>query len=232
MLSPRSAPLQVAFLGLGHVGQEVLRQLTAPHLASLFRVSSLSNSKHTATSTGTDWQPADSLLALLPSSSTPLPASTDAVRYSPANPSQLLASLAATGSPTLVIDCTSDLSICNLYPSAIRSGLSIVTPNKKAFSSSHALWEDIVAAQLEPGAGFVYLEATVAAGLPIISTLRDLLKTGDEVLKVEGMLSGTLAFLFHEFSKVEGSTAKFSEIVRAAKARGYTVSPPSYCLHL
>ena len=64
----------------------------------------------------------------------------------------------------------------------------------------------------------------MGAGLPILSTLKDLLDTGDEVHKIEGVLSGTLSYIFNEWSTPKGSTKKFSEIVKIAKEQGYTVS--------
>jgi len=113
-----------------------------------------------------------------------------------------------------------------LYPRALSSGLSVVTPNKKAFASSSSLYSAIFDAQREPGAGLCYHEATCGAGLPVLSTVRDLVATGDEIVRVEGVLSGTLAYLFNQFSTVggvkEGAMA-FSKIVRVAKEHGHTV---------
>ena len=76
----------------------------------------------------------------------------------------------------------------------------------------------------------MYGESTVGAGLPILSTLKDLVETGDEIEKIEGVFSGTLSYIFNEFSKVEGGDVKFSEVVKIAKDKGYTVSslPPSF----
>ena len=71
----------------------------------------------------------------------------------------------------------------------------------------------------------MYGESTVGAGLPILSTLKDLVGTGDEIKKIEGVFSGTLSYIFNEFSKVEGGDVKFSEVVKIAKDKGYTVSP-------
>jgi len=73
----------------------------------------------------------------------------------------------------------------------------------------------------------MYGESTVGAGLPILSTLKDLVETGDEIEKIEGVFSGTLSYIFNEFSKVEGGDVKFSEVVKIAKDKGYTVSLPS-----
>ncbi|GAA5908249.1 hypothetical protein JCM6882_006782 [Rhodosporidiobolus microsporus] len=227
----------VAIVGVGLVGKQVVHQLTSPTLNKLFSVVSLTNSKYTLSlSPSAPALDANTLLSLLPPSSGPLPTSSahPAASYANANPSELIKSLAAASKSskqhTLLIDCTSDLSVTELYPLAISSGLSVVTPNKKGFSSSGELFRQIVEAQNAPGAGLVYLEATVGAGLPIISTLRDLLKTGDEVTKIEGVFSGTMSYIFNEFSKPSSSGSagpKFSEIVKIAKENGYTEPHPA-----
>lgn len=237
----------VAIVGVGLVGKQVVHQLTSPALSSLFKVVSLSNSKHTLhLSAAAPALDAETLLSLLPPSSAPLPSSSahPAASYVAADPAELVKRLAAdaratksasnaAGQHTILIDCTSDLSVTELYPTAIASGLSVVTPNKKGFSSSGELFKQIVEAQSAPGSGLVYLEATVGAGLPIISTLRDLLKTGDEVTKIEGVFSGTMSYIFNEFSKPGGGAGpKFSEIVKVAKENGYTVRAScSRCRH-
>lgn len=216
----------VAIIGVGGVGADVVRQLLS---TKLFNIISLSNSKHTISIDPTSTFDATTLLSALPPSSSPAPNTTaNGITYSASNPAKLIETLAvqakATQTSTILIDCTSDLAVTELYPLAISSGLSIVTPNKKGFSSSNSLWEAILAAETSsPTAGLVYLEATVGAGLPIISTLRDLVKTGDEIVKIEGVLSGTLSYIFNEFSTPAGSQLKFSEIVKIAKANGYTV---------
>ena len=163
----------VAIIGVGLVGKQVVHQLTSPTLAPLFNIISLTNSRYSLSTSSTTLS-GSALLALLPPSSGPLPPSTSEATYSTANPTALINSLAGSKTPTILIDCTSDLSVTALYPLAISSGLSVVTPNKKGFSSSHELWAQIVEAEKKVGAGLVYLEATVGAGLPIISTLREI----------------------------------------------------------
>lgn len=126
--------------------------------------------------------------------------------------------------PVIVVDNTSSAHISNFYPMFIRNGISIATPNKKAFSSELNLWDEIFAAK--PTDGLVYHEATVGAGLPIIGTLRDLIQTGDEVEKIEGIFSGTLSYIFNEFSTIEANNVKFSDVVKKAKELGYTEPDP------
>lgn len=111
------------------------------------------------------------------------------------------------------------------YPLFLSRGVSIVTPNKKAFSGSYKLWQDIFAAASESGAK-VYHESSVGAGLPVISTLKDLVDTGDEVTKIEGVFSGTMSFLFNSFAPTSGSGGKWSAEVKKAKELGYTEPDP------
>lgn len=137
---------------------------------------------------------------------------------------ELLNFLKNSPQPVILVDNTSSAQISGFYPKFIRSGISIATPNKKAFSSDLKVWNDIFAA--EPTDGLVYHEATVGAGLPIIGTLRDLIQTGDEVEKVEGIFSGTLSYIFNEFSTIESNNVKFSDVVKKAKQLGYTEPDP------
>lgn len=128
--------------------------------------------------------------------------------------------------PVILVDNTSSESIAQSYPLLISQGISIATPNKKAFSSDIGLWNQIFDAASKPKGGLVYHEATVGAGLPIIATLNDLVNTGDEIVKIEGIFSGTLSYIFNEFSSPAGSTVKFSDVVTKAKSLGYTEPDP------
>jgi homoserine dehydrogenase len=120
----------------------------------------------------------------------------------------------------LLIDCTASSDVVDHYAAWLRSGIHIVTPNKQAGSGPLDRWTDIGAAQAY-GARFRQ-EATVGAGLPILHTMRDLLDTGDQLLSVDGMFSGTLAWLCNRF--VRG--IRFSELVQQAHALGYTEPDP------
>jgi len=122
---------------------------------------------------------------------------------------------------TVLIDCTASEEIARHYRDWLASGIHIVTPNKKANSASWESYRALHDARRSSRAHYLY-EATVGAGLPIIQTLRDLRETGDEILSIEGIFSGTLAYLFNVY---DGGTA-FSEIVRDAKLRGYTEPDP------
>ena len=120
----------------------------------------------------------------------------------------------------LIVDCSGSDAIAAHYPRWLAAGIHIVTPNKHAGSGDWARYQAIHAATRQ-GGRFRY-EATVGAGLPVIQTLRSLLDTGDEPTAIEGVLSGTLAWLFNRF---DGSQP-FSALVREAHALGYTEPDP------
>jgi bifunctional aspartokinase / homoserine dehydrogenase 1 len=122
---------------------------------------------------------------------------------------------------TTIIDCTASALIADQYRDWLARGIHIVTPNKKASSGSLPYYRSLQDARRAAGTHYLY-EATVGAGLPVIHTLRDLHSTGDDITQIEGILSGTLAYLFNVFD----ATESFSSIVRAARAKGYTEPDP------
>ncbi|KAK6457831.1 homoserine dehydrogenase [Scheffersomyces xylosifermentans] len=138
----------------------------------------------------------------------------------------LVTFLKGASRPTILVDNTSSAAIADYYPTFIKEGISIATPNKKAFSSDLKVWNEIFSNSEAPNGGLVYHEATVGAGLPIIGPLRDLVTTGDKVEKIEGIFSGTLSYIFNEFSTTEKSDVKFSDVVKVAKKLGYTEPDP------
>jgi len=121
----------------------------------------------------------------------------------------------------VIIDCTASADVARHYPHWLAEGIHIVTPNKKANSAPYADYQRVKDARRTAGAHYLY-EATVGAGLPVIQTLRDLRETGDEIRRIEGMFSGTLAYLFNTW---DGSQP-FSTVVNHAKALGYTEPDP------
>ncbi|OAP63139.1 hypothetical protein AYL99_02366 [Fonsecaea erecta] len=162
--------------------------------------------------------------------------------YSPVSPSDLQSSsskllsipdelvnyLSSAPGKVILVDNTSSQDVANAYPSFLQKGISVVTPNKKAFSGTLQLWNDIFSAVDQAnGRAMVYHESSVGAGLPVISTLKDLVATGDKVTRIEGVFSGTMSFLFNSFGPVDGSgNGKWSEIVKQAKEAGYTEPDP------
>ena len=121
----------------------------------------------------------------------------------------------------VIIDCSASNAVAAHYPEWLAAGIHVITPNKQAGAGPLERYNAIRNSRTRSGARFRY-EATVGAGLPVISTLRDLLDTGDDLIAIDGILSGTLAWLFNKF---DGSVP-FSELVRQAHALGYTEPDP------
>jgi aspartokinase/homoserine dehydrogenase 1 len=121
----------------------------------------------------------------------------------------------------VIIDCSSNERVALQYRGWLEAGLHVITPNKKANSGTLEYYDGLRAAGRASGAHYLY-ETTVGAGLPVVQTLRDLRETGDEIGSIEGIFSGTLAYLFNVY---DGSVP-FSSIVRDAKQRGYTEPDP------
>jgi aspartokinase/homoserine dehydrogenase 1 len=122
---------------------------------------------------------------------------------------------------TVLVDCTASEAIASHYADWLAAGIHIVTPNKKANSGDFAYYQRLQSARRSGASHYLY-EATVGAGLPIVQTLRDLCQTGDEITSIEGIFSGTLAYLFNVYDGSRG----FSEIVRDARQRGFTEPDP------
>ena len=121
----------------------------------------------------------------------------------------------------VIIDCTAEESIAARYAGWLERGIHVITPNKKAGSGPIADYE-VLQTNGKHGSSHFFYETTVGAALPIISTLQDLVDTGDEVRSVQGIFSGTLAYLFNVYD----GKKPFSEIVRQARDSGYTEPDP------
>lgn len=124
-------------------------------------------------------------------------------------------------SNTIFVDNTANSVITSHYEKILDSSISISTPNKIATSSAYLQYERLKYIAKKRGVQFLY-ETNVGAGLPIISTLNDLIQSGDRILKIEGVLSGSLSFIFNSFK--EG--VKFSSVVKQAKDLGFTEPDP------
>ncbi|HEV3409911.1 MAG TPA: hypothetical protein VG095_06440, partial [Chthoniobacterales bacterium] len=120
-----------------------------------------------------------------------------------------------------IIDCTASAALTAHYTSWLERGIHIITPNKKANTGTMEFYRALQSTARAHNRHYLY-ETTVGAGLPIINTLRDLVQTGDEVHRIEGVLSGTLSYLFNTF---DGRTP-FSALVRDARSKGFTEPDP------
>jgi aspartokinase/homoserine dehydrogenase 1 len=120
-----------------------------------------------------------------------------------------------------LVDCTVGPTVVNAYPAFIAANLHIITPNKWANALPWPRYAGLMESLAARKRHFLF-EANVGAGLPIVSTLRDLIASGDEIVRIEGILSGTLSYLFNTF---DGSVP-FSALVRDAHRLGFTEPDP------
>ncbi|KAJ3753799.1 homoserine dehydrogenase-domain-containing protein [Lentinula raphanica] len=209
----------VAVVGVGLVGSEFINQLLSiPAESSPFRLVSLSSSSRTVFV-----DPANAISSIDKWKSI-LSASNEKPNYE--NLTQKLSGLIDPSTKVAIVDNTSSDDIASLYPQWLRAGINVITPNKKAYSGDLGLYEDILRASKETGAKFLN-ESTVGAGLPVISTLKELVATGDKVKKIEGVFSGTMSYIFNEFSTGSPDGPSFSSVVSVAREKGYTEPHPA-----
>ena len=122
---------------------------------------------------------------------------------------------------SVFVDCTASADVAALYQDFLDHNISVVTANKIAASGPYEAYHKLKKTALQRGIKFLF-ETNVGAGLPIIGTINDLLASGDKILRIEAVLSGTLNFIFNTISK----EIPFSETVRLAKEKGYSEPDP------
>ena len=122
---------------------------------------------------------------------------------------------------SVFVDCTASGEVANLYQSFLDHNISVIAANKIAASSDYDNYMQLKRTALQRGVKFRF-EPNVGAGLPIIGTINDLRNSGDKILKIEAVLSGTLNFIFNEIA----ADVPFSETVRRAKEQGYSEPDP------
>ncbi len=122
---------------------------------------------------------------------------------------------------SVFVDCTASADVAAMYQTLLDHNISVVAANKVAASGSYDSYIRLKETALRRGVKFLF-ETNVGAGLPIIGTINDLRNSGDKLLKIEAVLSGTLNFIFNELS----ATVPFSETVRRAKEMGYSEPDP------
>ena len=122
---------------------------------------------------------------------------------------------------SVFVDCTASNEVAALYQDFLEHNISVIAANKIAASSDYGSYIKLKRTALARGVKFRF-ETNVGAGLPIIGTINDLRNSGDKILKIEAVLSGTLNFIFNELS----SKVPFSEAVRRAKEQGYSEPDP------
>lgn len=122
---------------------------------------------------------------------------------------------------SVFVDCTASDLVASIYKDILRSNVSIVTANKAAASSDYKNYAEIKKIAKQKGVKFLF-ETNVGAGLPIINTLNDLVNSGDKILKIEAVLSGTLNYIFNTIS----TEIPLSKTIKMAKENGYSEPDP------
>ncbi len=210
----RTKTVNLWVIGTGLIGSTLLKQLAEQHgplrenLGIDLQLRGIANSRQMRLiDTGHDIESFD---PTVPSDAQPF------------DPEAFIAHIKSANLPhTIFVDCTPSESIPLYYPELLASSIPIVTPNKRGFSGSLELYR-----RLQSAANFrrvpLLHETCVGAALPILSTLSDLTRSGDRLLSIEAVLSGTLSFICNAMA----SGVPFSEAVLEAKRRGYTEPDP------
>ncbi len=210
--------LSVGLIGVGLIGSAFLKQLRE-QVQSLrenwnldVRINAIANSKRMVIGDGLDLSEWSSLLE----------------SGEPLDLDKLERHVGSEVFPhSVIIDCTASEDVAAKYPQWLSQGIHIITPNKKANSGeTYRQLEAFIhkgpsTNPLEKNTFYLY-ETTVGAGLPIISTLHDLIMTGDQILTIEGIFSGTISYIFNELDMGRS----FSDVLKDAKEKGYTEPDP------
>lgn len=210
--TPGRRRLDLALAGAGKVGAELLGQIAAaaPRLAAEgleLRVVAIASSRH----------------LLANEDGIELAGWRAALAAAPAGGGEELRALLGRkrGGRRVFADCTADAALGALYAPLLLAGVAVVAANKKPFAGELALYRQNLEAAATAGSP-LYFEATAGAGLPILSTLGDLIATGDEILRIDGVFSGTAGAVFGELA----AGASLSEAVRRAADAGLTEPHP------
>jgi aspartokinase/homoserine dehydrogenase 1 len=124
-------------------------------------------------------------------------------------------------SQSVFVDCTSNEDLAGHYEAILDRSISIVTPNKIANSGGYALYDRLKRTARRRNVRFLF-ETNVGAGLPVINTLNNLMQSGDRILKIEAVLSGTLSYIFNRYRP----GMRFADVVREAQDKGFTEPDP------
>jgi len=203
---PNASIINLFMVGTGLVGSTLLKQI--PKSLAPIKIIGLANSQRMLLNeTGIptqNWQ-------------------TKLTRAKPLQLQKFVGQILELNLPNSVfVDCTASEEIVPEYNKLLASGVAIITPNKKAASGPLANYRKLNELASNNQTKFIY-DTNVGAGLPVLSTLRGLVASGDQIVKVEVVASGTLSYIFNTFST---SSAPFSQIVLEAKAKGYTEPDP------
>lgn len=122
---------------------------------------------------------------------------------------------------SVLVDCTANADVANMYKPALSANVSVVTANKIACSSDYSDYKELKAIALKNGAKFLF-ETNVGAGLPVIGTINDLVFSGDKVKEIQGVVSGSLNFIYNNYT----GENNFHDVVKQAQEEGYTEPDP------
>jgi aspartokinase/homoserine dehydrogenase 1 len=210
----RSKTINLWVIGTGLIGTTLLQQLETQaqklrdNSGLELRLHGVSNSRQMR-------------LASRDSSELPLirPLAEDSL---PANLAEFVSDCVNSNLPnSIFVDCTASDELPSFYPRLLESSIAVVTPNKRGFSGLYEFYSMLRTSANSRRSPLLH-ETCVGAALPILGTLSDLVRSGDTVLSIDAVLSGTLSFIFNSLAL--GST--FSQAVLEAKARGYTEPDP------
>jgi bifunctional aspartokinase / homoserine dehydrogenase 1 len=206
--------LNIFLVGTGQIGGTLLRQISRQRQTLLhtkgidLRVVGIANRRHMLFQP--HGIPGHQFMQRLEEHGTPM------------NLNSFVSQMKAMNLPhSVFVDCTAAPELVARYDEVLSASISIVTPNKRANAGPQEFYERLRRSALKHNARFLY-ETNVGAGLPVINTINDLVAGGDTILKIEGVLSGTLSYLFNSF---DGSVP-WSEIVLDARRRGFTEPDP------
>jgi aspartokinase/homoserine dehydrogenase 1 len=204
--APRPRPAEIFVAGVGRVGAELMKQL-ADGAAERHRLVIAGISRRKG--------------GVLAPSGVDLATWRETVDAGQATLGDLVqAALASGRHPRIFVDCSASSDPVMHYERLLRAGVAVVTANKVGFSSELGRYQAFEAAAAE-GARF-YHETTVGAALPVLGTVRDLVSTGDEIIAVDGVLSGSVGYVFDRVM----AGVPFSKAVTEAHERGYTEPDP------
>jgi bifunctional aspartokinase / homoserine dehydrogenase 1 len=205
--------VNIYIAGVGNVGRRLLAQLAqqreeiAKTLRLNLRIAGLANSTRAVVSSD-GIEPTDFEAALSGAGGGGIDAFTDAI-------------INENLRNSVFVDVTASSDVVERYPALLRKSVSIVACNKVACSSSYDQYQSLKDLAREFNTKFLF-ETNVGAGLPVINTLNDLIRSGDQVLRIEAVLSGTLNYVFNHYD----GTRPFSDVVRQAQDEGYTEPDP------
>lgn len=205
--------LHLYLVGLGNVGSSLLRQITSQqkkllrnHRLQIHLVGLANSRKMILSEDGIEMESSSDMLG-------------DGART---DLEQFVSEIARMNLRNgVLIDCTASEEVAALYPKLFKAFVSVVTANKIACSSGYKQYQELKSLSQQKGVKFLY-ETNVGAGLPVINTINDLINSGDRILELEAVLSGTLNFIFNTISK----QVPLSKAIRMAKEEGYSEPDP------